>query len=166
MHGEYWHFDLSEADCLLMHIGAWEFAALGINIIMYAELFQGQEVLYLADALAPVQIMQRGAAHSPVLQIIHDAIIHLPEFQAIGVHGLEEHVFGEVNVMADAASRGNFDLIHDIAQHLGFQPQLVVLSERAMEFVAQLREAVNAYQEQVASEEAPQPRGQSKAEVD
>ena len=164
VHGEYWHYDLNKVDCSLMHIGAWEFVALGINIVIYAERLPGQKILFLADALAPIQIMQRGAAHSPVLQIIHDAIIHLPEFQAIGAHGLEEHVFGEVNGMADAASRENYDFILDVGLHLGFQPRLIDLPARALEFIEHIRGAIRAYERQIVPEVTP--RRQSRAEVD
>ena len=34
-HGEYWHFELSSADALIMHISAWEYIALALNIIIF-----------------------------------------------------------------------------------------------------------------------------------
>jgi len=166
VHGEYWHHDLSEEDCALMHIGAWEFVALGVNIVLYGERLQMQRVLFLGDALGPIQIMRHGAAHAPVLQIVHDIIIHLPEFCVVSPNGLQEHVYGEVNVLADAASRSRFELIHDIGRQMGFRPNRVDLSGRAYEFISQVRRAVEAYKNDAIdlSLEAP-PRKLSRAEI-
>jgi hypothetical protein len=34
-HGEFWHIPLSQEDCSLLHITAWEYIALGVNVIVF-----------------------------------------------------------------------------------------------------------------------------------
>jgi hypothetical protein len=72
---------LDKFDRALPHITAWEFVALGVNIIVFGAALAGQRVVLLADALASVQVMVNRAAHSPVMQIIHRLILALPEVE-------------------------------------------------------------------------------------
>jgi hypothetical protein len=63
-HGDYWHFDLSAVDRALMHITAWEFMALALNVIIFGPLLAGHCVKLYSDALATIQILSSGAAHA------------------------------------------------------------------------------------------------------
>ena len=141
-HGLYWCFPLDEFDRTLLHITAWEFVALAINIIVFGAVLAGHRVVLLADALASVQVMVNRAAHSPVMQIIHRLILALPEMGALGANLLEEHVFGELNVLADAASRARRELIQTIATQMGLMARELPLPVRALEFIAQVRKEV------------------------
>ena len=69
-HGEFWHIPLSHEDCSLLHITAWEFIALGVNVIVFGLQLKGFRVHLFADALATVQILASQAAHSPIMQRI------------------------------------------------------------------------------------------------
>ena len=129
---------MDKFDRALPHITAWEFVALGVNIIVFGAALAGQRVVLLADALASVQVMVNRAAHSPVMQIIHRLILALPEVGALGANLLEEHVFGELNVLADAASRARRELIQTIATQMGLMARELPLPVRALKFIAQL----------------------------
>ena len=116
--------------------------ALGVNIIVFGAALAGQRVVLLADALASVQVMVNRVAHSPVMQIFHRLILALQEMGALGANLLEEHVFGELNVLADAASRARRELIQTIATQMGLMARELPLPVRALEFIAQVRKEV------------------------
>ena len=62
-----------------------------------------------------------------------------PEFQAL-FHTMDEfHVFGEVNVIADAASRLKLDVIQGLATQLGIAARQVQLPARALHFFEAVR---------------------------
>ena len=139
VHGDWWHVPLSREDQSLFHITAMEMIALGVNVIMFGEKLQGAAVMLCADALATVDIMNACSAHSPALQSIHARILALPEFAALAPALRTAHVYGEVNVMADASSRARFELIDSIATQLGMAHRRVGLPARAEEFLQAVR---------------------------
>lgn len=169
VHGECWHFPLSQADRDLLHITAWEFVALGINIIIFGRRLSGFQVHLLADALATVQVMFHRAAHSPHMQCIHRLILALPELACLGPLRSENHVFGEVNICADAASRGRFDLLRLLGRQFGLDVRRLPLPARAFEFLRQVRQAIHASNESEgathSSDPAPRPQGRVELEL-
>ena len=90
-----------------------------MNILLYGPLFDGHEVYLLAVALATVQILASNAAHSAVMQRIHDLILSLPEFDRLQPNVFSTHVYGRINILADAASRGTFNIISTICSQIG-----------------------------------------------
>ena len=165
-HGQFWHFPLLPEFRDLLHITAWEFVALAFNVIIFGRRLGGEVVHLLADALATVQIMVNRAAHSPTMQIIHSELLQLPEFAKLGARLSHSHVFGEVNVVADAASRGNFDLIYKLAAQLGQKAQQINVPPEALAFLERVLVAVRA--ETLASlgfGPIPPPRAPSEAEL-
>jgi len=142
-HGEYWHFELSPAHRKLLHITAWEFVALGINIIVFGRRLSGAHVYLLVDALAEVHVMLSRAAHSPHRQCIYRIILQLPELAGLGKLRQEAHVFGEINVAADAASRANFGLLKALGKQFGIEVARLQLPERAQQFLDRVRRAVH-----------------------
>jgi len=82
-HGSFWHVPLGADDMALMHITAWEFVAIGVNVIIFGPIFEGHEVYLLADALASIQILTSNSAHAATLQILHDLLLSLPEFSRL-----------------------------------------------------------------------------------
>ena len=169
VHGECWHFPLSQADRDLLHITAWEFVALGINIIISGRRLSGFQVHLLADALATVQVMFHRAAHSPHMQCIHRLILALPELACLGPLRSENHVFWEVNICADAASRGRFDLLRLLGRQFGLDVRRLPLPARAFEFLRQVRQAIHASNESEgathSSDPAPRPQGRVELEL-
>ena len=154
-HGEFWHYSLSEEERRLLHFTAWEFIALAINVIIYGRRLRGLKVYLLADALATIQIVARRAAHSPIMQIIHDLVIALPEYQMIVLHGLQNHVFGELNAPADAASRGRFTLVSTLARQIGVIARRINVPERALDFINLVLDRVRAFRNYEAGLEQP-----------
>ena len=92
---------------------------MALNIVVYRAPLAGQRTVLLADALASVQVMVNRVAHSPVMQIFHRLILALQEMGALGANLLEEHVFGELSVLADAASRARREPIQIVATQMG-----------------------------------------------
>ena len=144
-HGDYWHLMLSAEDCALMHITAWEFVALGINLITFASRLEHRTIYLLSDAMATVQVMQLGAARAPVMQIIHEAILARPEYRRFDGNLLEQHVFGEMNILADAASRGKIEFLKQVASQMGVCAREIALSTHALDFLQHVREPVREF---------------------
>jgi len=164
-HGEFWHIPLSQEDCSLLHITAWEFIALGVNIIVFGLQLKGFRVHLFADALATVQILASQAAHSPIMQIIHDALLALPEFGHIITRGLPEHLFGECNALADAASRANFKHIYVLAQQLGITARRLTIPAQAIELISSIKKQVRALHCYEGTKPPPPSRPQTREEL-
>ena len=170
-HGSFWHIPLPAGEVELMHITAWEFVAIGINVIIFGPLFEGCEVYLLADALASVQIISSNAAHAPTLQILHDLLLSLPEFTRLKPNVLSNHVFGRINVLADAASRAQFQVVTSICSQMGIMSRHINVPARAFEFLAQAKSSVRRFQhstDQLTSGPhiSPTARTQSQRELD
>ena len=133
-HGSYWHIPLDADDMALMHITAWEFVAIGINVIIFGPLFEGGEVFLLADALASVQIISSNAAHAPTLQVLHSLFLSLPEYTNLQPHVITSHVYGRINILADAASRAQFHVVTSICSQMGILARRLSVPARAIEF--------------------------------
>ena len=142
VHGEWWCLAADGAMRELLHITALEFVGIGVNVILYGQRLAGCRVRICADALASVQILLREAARSPVMQAIYRLIRGLPEFALLCPLLDEVHVYGEGNVMADAASRAKYAVISALASQLGVVARQLDLPDRALHFVADvIREA-------------------------
>ena len=151
-HGDYWHITLSAEECTLMHISAWEFMALAINILIYGPRLAGHLVRLFSDALATVQIIGKGAARSHDMQIIHDLVVHRPEYPLIIRKGLQEHIYGEVNVFADSASRKKFSLIGKLAEQFGIQARRIYPPRMVFDFIDEVKSAIRCSREQSRDE--------------
>ena len=143
-HGDWWHIELSSEDCQLFHITALEFLAVCVNFILWGAILQGHQVAMYADALASVQVLLNGAAHSPMMQLIHLRLKELPEFASVWPSIQVDHVFGEFNVLADAASRNRPAVIHALALQLGIPARKVALPDRVNHFLQHIREDARA----------------------
>ena len=164
-HGLYWHLPLSLDDVALLHITAWEFVALALNVVIFGPRVVGSAVNLYSDAMATVQVMLRQDAFSPDMQLIHSLLVSLPEFQALGINVFSDHVYGRINVLGDAASRALFELVHRVTAQLGVAAHRLVVPPRALDFVDEVRRRVAA---RVAVEDTAlvpaTPRPQSLAE--
>lgn len=131
---------MSADDCQLFHITALEFIAVGLNIILWGPLLHGHQVALYSDASTSVQVLISKAAHAPVMQAIHTRILALPEFQALSPSLNIQHVPGEFNVFADAASRNRPQVITALALQLGIPCRQVRLPAQAAVFFQQVRD--------------------------
>ena len=98
--------------------------------------------------------MLSRAAHSPHMQCIHRIILQLPELAGLGKLRQEAHVFGEINVAADAASRANSRLLKALGKQFGIEVARLQLPERTQQFLDRVRRAVH---EVNVSEQATHP---------
>jgi hypothetical protein len=80
------------------------------------------------------------------MQIIHELLIQSPEFATIGPHQFHVHVYGRVNVPADAASRAMVPLLHTVTHQLAIAAVQIPLPERALAFLNQALDAIQAAQ--------------------
>ena len=105
-HGCFWHFQLPRRFANLLHITAWEFMAHALNVIVFSPFVAGQTSYWYADAISTVQTMARFRTKSLAMQIIHENLIHMPEYLALGARSFHAHVYGRVNVPADQMPNG------------------------------------------------------------
>jgi hypothetical protein len=80
------------------------------------------------------------------MQVINELLIQSPEFAAIGPHQFHVHVYGIVNVPADAASRAMVTLLHSVTHQLGIVAVQIPLPERALAFLNRALDAIQAAQ--------------------
>ena len=117
--GSYWSYLLDESErCLpiaVLEAAAWY----GVVAAFAAVIPPDALVLGEVDALATVDTLTDDAASSPLMQHFHDELLRLPAFKRIEPQIIVAHVYGDANVMADAASRGKTDTLRRLAQQLG-----------------------------------------------
>ena len=161
VHGNWWHLPLSVEDRSIMHITTLEFAAAAMNVIMFAPCLAGYEVFLYAVASTSVQVLLRNAAHSPMLQSAHELLLASPEYSALAPTLKYDHVFGEVNAFADAASRDRPEVILSLAVQTGVVARRVPLSQAALLYFDELRARARTLQRPRTAEElaAAQQRG-------
>ena len=145
-HGYWWHHPLSRRIAFLLHITAWEFMAYALNVIIFAPIVAGHPSFWFADAVSTIQTMIRSNTRSLAMQVIHELLIQSPEFAAIGPHQFHVHIYGRVNVPADAASRAMVSLLHAVTQQLGIVAVQIPLPERALLFLNRALDAIQAAQ--------------------
>jgi hypothetical protein len=145
-HGYWWHHPLCRRIAFLLHITAWEFMAYALSVIIFAPIVEGHPSFWYADAVSTIQTMIRSNTRSLAMQIIHELLIQSPEFATIGPHQFHVHVYGRVNVPADAASRAMVPLLHTVTHQLAIAAVQIPLPERALAFLNQALDAIQAAQ--------------------
>ena len=117
MHGYWFEYALTEKDLAAFHITALEFSAVCLAVVIFCPLLEGLPAIGRIDAKVVSYIMQRSSASSTIMQFIHSWLLGRPEMELPSQ--LEfEHCFGESNVAADAASRGEHETLEQLAAHL------------------------------------------------
>jgi hypothetical protein len=145
-HGFWWHHPLCRRIAFLLHITAWEFMAYALNVIIFAPIVAGHPSFWYADAVSTIQTMIRSNTRSLAMQVIHELLIQSPEFAAVGPHQFHVHVYGRVNVPADAASRAIVPLLHSVTRQLGIVAVQIPFPERALAFLNRALDAIQASQ--------------------
>ena len=70
------------------------------------------------DAQATAQVLIKGRARFPMMQLVHSIALQIPEFIEILLFLLVKHIFGLGNVASDAASRGYTRVLRLVAEAL------------------------------------------------
>jgi len=120
--------------------------AYALNVIIFAPVVAGHPSFWYADAVSTIQTMIRSNTRSPAMQIIHELLIQSTEFAAIGPHQFHVHVYGRVNVPADAASRAIVPLLQSVTRQLGIVAVQIPFPERALNFLNRALDAIQAAQ--------------------
>jgi hypothetical protein len=120
--------------------------AYALNVIIFAPVVAGHPSFWYADAVSTIQTMIRSNTRSLVMQIIHELLIQSPEFAAVGPHQFHVHVYGRVNVPADAASRAIVPLLRSVTRQLGIVAVQIPFPERALDFLNRALDAIQAAQ--------------------
>jgi hypothetical protein len=118
MHGYWFSYPLTQRDIDTFHITGLEFAAGMVSVVAFVPMLEGLPAVGRGDAKVVMDILENVSASADIMQFCHLWLLKRPELQMPS--SLDwEHVNGEVNVPADAASRGLFDELNRLAAHLG-----------------------------------------------
>jgi hypothetical protein len=120
--------------------------AYALNVIIFAPVVAGHPSFWYADAVSTIQTMIRSNTRSLAMQIIHELLIQSTEFAAVGPHQFHVHVYGRVNVPADAASRAIVPLLQSVTRQLGIVAVQIPFPERALNFLNRALDAIQAAQ--------------------
>ncbi len=161
VHGDWWHLSLTAEDRSIMHITTLEFVAAAINVIIFAPRLEGNQIYLYTDATSTVQVLISRAAQSPMLQSVHELLLATPEYAALAPTLSCDHVFGEVNAFADAASRNRPEVIQSLAIQVGVVARRIPLPPVALRFFEMVRSRARELQRprSAAELEAAQQRG-------
>ena len=93
-----------------------------------------------SDSLGSFQAVLDLRSKSPSMQYVTNRIADLPELKRFGSHTTIAHVYGTGNVFADAESRGKGALVQALVRALKVNYVRLPLSQRASQFIADVRE--------------------------
>ena len=135
--GEYWSFQLPQE--VRLHITALELLGFCVNALVFAHRRRmGMGRLYLSDASSTVATFVAQRTYSASMQVIHRVFVTSPTFDSIIIDSWVDHVNGESNPLADAASRGQHDRLRDLAVQLDIEIKPIPLNEPALQFISQV----------------------------
>ena len=113
---------------LTLHISTLEAIAAVVNVICAHRIIGGtdhlpQDLCFEAhvDAQATTQVLIKGRARSPMMQIVHSSALMHPAFVEMLPFLLVLHCFGLGNVASDAASRGYDSVLKQVSAALGLK---------------------------------------------
>jgi hypothetical protein len=105
---------------LQLPIAVLEFVALACTLVLFGPLIPTTSLVVAeTDALSTADSLTADAASSLLMQHVHTWLRARVEFQSLEHRLLVAHVFGDANVMADAISRGYYDVISSLAVQFG-----------------------------------------------
>ena len=149
-HGVWWTLPL-ELRYQRIPIAHLEFAAGIITFVMFVrhviDLDSSPDLIRCwiclhVDGLATDLALSYDSARSPVMQQLHLYVMSLPEFQHTSFALWVQHIFGEGNIMADAASRGYFSVLNEMAAQLRLRLTQLQVPDDMHALLAQLYEWV------------------------
>ena len=120
-HGLRWRIPITGAlqslPIVALEFLAWVFSF----IIFYRWIKHHAGIVLCSDSYTSVQIVQRDAAHSKLMQTLHAMLLDTWEYQQLHRRLLVGHVFSEGNTMADHDSRGKYSECKLVAAQLGIR---------------------------------------------
>ena len=106
-------------------IAVLEFAAAVVTLELFApELPAGALVLFEVDALATMDALTTDSAHSPLMQHLHRHLLASAAYRHIAPGLLCSHVYGDANLLADAASRSRMDVARSFCAQMGMAMEI------------------------------------------
>lgn len=146
MHGVAWYLPLRPSDVdgpfeipinVLEFIGVFgNFASFGADVPPCASL------LALTDSLTTALVVSRHSARAPLMQLVHLRLLDLPEYNRVATRTEIAHVFGPANAIADAVSRGYFDILADLCTQLRVALSWVPPADSTVALLDDVRRAV------------------------
>ena len=100
---------------------------------------EAMEININADGLASIHNLIHDKGKTEVMRWISAWLKATPEFETVSPALIVQHIFGEGNLMADAASRGYFTLIYSMCCELGSHATAVQVPQDLRDMVEQAR---------------------------
>lgn len=142
MAGLFWVITLRREDVegpLEIPIVLLEFVGIVVSLIVFERIVGQASVVLYTDSDTSASIL-RNRAHSPLTQAAHRALLKSPEFRRLRRNGLSiGHLYGEGNVFADLASRGQVTRFRALCHQMGVRTTEVPVPQRAREFLDTVR---------------------------
>ena len=137
LYGRWWRIPLTPA-LRAIPIPVLEFLACGITLITFDdELIGAQHVCSEVDAMATVQALSSGA-HAHAMRVVLQELSGEPAYaRRVQAGAISfQHSYGPGNLLADAASRGHFEVISELCSALGIEPERIEPTTAAWAFLA------------------------------
>ena len=117
-HGMWWELAIDERE-LLLPIAVLEFVAAAVNFITFAPFLRSAKaVVAEVDSLATAYALTQQSSKSPLMVHVHNLLLADPSFDGLKQRLHVAHIYGDGNIMADAASRGMPDVLKAVAAQL------------------------------------------------
>ena len=102
----------------------------------------GATTTFGSDSITSVDAVLNDHPNADLMQIVHDGLVHLPEFPSLRPRMRLGHKYGEGNVWADAESRGYDDVLSQLATQLGIRPVAADVPAHALVILERVRQAI------------------------
>ena len=99
-------------------------------------------VTFGSDSITSVDAVLNDSANADLMQIVHDGLVNLPEYESLRPRMRLGHKYGEGNVWADAESRGYTEVLAQLAAQLGIRPVTANVPVHALVLLDRVRAAV------------------------
>ena len=115
-------------------IVALEFLCVSINVVVFAQYLGDAPCAMVVDALVVPTILS-GKASSRLMRYMHEQLVELPEYQQLAPNMVTRQLYGPMNEVVDAGSRGRVLEMESILRHLGHEPEHVKLPQRVYNII-------------------------------
>ena len=113
-----------------------EFLACVLNVIIFEPMLRGARCVVLeVDALATPCVLKAEVARAVGMGVILDAMLACPPVRRLMPTLFVRQAFGENNTAADAASRGKWAVLEELAAALGHRLVHVELPQSALDLI-------------------------------
>ena len=110
----------------IAHITALEaMGPVGCTIHFGPEQAEGTPILREADAVCAVTLTESGQSTKEAMLYIQEQHEKLPDYQRLRPTTSTDHLFGDINFMADLVSRNKLDEFYKACTQMGITPRRV-----------------------------------------